>query len=235
MAAKWGRGNLTEKFYTGSSKSNPWVKDLLWKLYIQNEGKLLRIPGNEHIDSLPAHMQSVAFAGINGRQMLREADATLVAKEHYALERSASEGSFQGGYASARSSAPRTYRSSAPVPQSDYYGEGSARVTARSRNSSRETERQDAAARRLKLVQKMLAQEQATRKGYERELQSEKAARARAEREMKQLKGGVSQNLNASRNAREKNEAKLKAYQEIMGTLVNALDKNEKTKSRRRK
>jgi hypothetical protein len=57
-----------DKFYTGSSKSNPWVKDLLWKLYIENEGKAQNLPERDQIDSLPAHMQSVAYAGVVGAE-----------------------------------------------------------------------------------------------------------------------------------------------------------------------
>ena len=47
----WGRSDLKEKFYSGSSQSNPWVRDLLWKKVIVREK--LNIPLVESVMGAP--------------------------------------------------------------------------------------------------------------------------------------------------------------------------------------
>jgi hypothetical protein len=41
MAVSWNAGNTDFKFYQGSSSSNAWTRDLLWKRSIADEAKLL--------------------------------------------------------------------------------------------------------------------------------------------------------------------------------------------------
>jgi hypothetical protein len=41
MAYSWGAGNTDTKFYEGSSSSNAWTRDLLWKRSIADEAKLM--------------------------------------------------------------------------------------------------------------------------------------------------------------------------------------------------
>jgi hypothetical protein len=41
MATSWGSGNTDFKFYQGSSSSNAWTRDLLWKRAISDEAKLM--------------------------------------------------------------------------------------------------------------------------------------------------------------------------------------------------
>ena len=56
--AKWKDG---PKFYAGSSKSNPWVQDLLWIKYIEQESGVYKINHNE----VPLHMKSTEQARLD--------------------------------------------------------------------------------------------------------------------------------------------------------------------------
>ena len=50
-----------DKFWKGSSHHNPWVRDLLWRMAVNRECKMLRLPHNETDPmGLPTHMQPTA-------------------------------------------------------------------------------------------------------------------------------------------------------------------------------
>ena len=117
------------------------------------------------------------------------------------------------------------------------------RTTARqsARQTARQTERDGAATRRLQIVQKMLDSEQQMRKGYEQSLKKEQTARRRCawssyttficnttlcslESELQQMRSetarGVLQGMTRDQRAQARTEMKLKAYQDIVGNLV---------------
>ena len=59
MAVSWGAGNTDFKFYTGSSQSNAWTRDLLWKKYIKDEAKIRGYaPGSKAAKAQAAMMAS---------------------------------------------------------------------------------------------------------------------------------------------------------------------------------
>jgi hypothetical protein len=65
----WGRSDMKEKFYSGSSQSNPWVRDLLWKRVIKEEKDKLDIqPLSNPVDSVPPHMRSVHAAQLKAER-----------------------------------------------------------------------------------------------------------------------------------------------------------------------
>ena len=67
----WGRSDLKEKFYSGSSQSNPWVRDLLWKKVIVEEKKKLNIPLVESVMGAPPFMRSVTMANMKAERELQ--------------------------------------------------------------------------------------------------------------------------------------------------------------------
>lgn len=61
---KWGSG---PKVYKGSKRDTPWNKDLLWKLYVEQEARKMNMPlrKDEHDDNVEAYppiMKSLACA-----------------------------------------------------------------------------------------------------------------------------------------------------------------------------
>ena len=69
----WGRSDMKEKFYSGSSQSNPWVRDLLWKRVIVEEKKKLNIPLVESVMGAPPFMRSVTMATMKAERELQRA------------------------------------------------------------------------------------------------------------------------------------------------------------------
>ena len=60
---------MKEKFYSGSSQSNPWVRDLLWKRVIKEEKDKLDIqPLSNPVESVPPHMRSVHAATLKAER-----------------------------------------------------------------------------------------------------------------------------------------------------------------------
>ena len=65
----WGRSDLREKFYSGSSQSNPWVRDLLWKRVIVEEKKLQGHDADPNpMAKIPPHMRSVHEATMKAQR-----------------------------------------------------------------------------------------------------------------------------------------------------------------------
>mmetsp|Transcript_28208 Transcript_28208/g.66748 ORF Transcript_28208/g.66748 Transcript_28208/m.66748 type:complete len:303 (-) Transcript_28208:123-1031(-) len=61
---KWGSG---PKYYKGSERDTPWNKDLLWKLYVEQEARKMKIPlrideHDKRLEAQPPYMRSLAAA-----------------------------------------------------------------------------------------------------------------------------------------------------------------------------
>ena len=86
---------MKEKFYSGSSQSNPWVRDLLWKRVIVEEKKKLNIPLVESVMGAPPFMRSVTMATMKAeRDLQRRRKAQLDAER--AVEEQVARGVAQG-------------------------------------------------------------------------------------------------------------------------------------------
>jgi septal ring factor EnvC (AmiA/AmiB activator) len=98
------------------------------------------------------------------------------------------------------------------------------------RSTARQTEREAATARKLALVQSMLANEQRMRKSAEKILVKERNETARLKAQLGQSARGTSRGT-ARSTARGTGRGmdpnvKLRAYQDIMSSLVQALDRS---------
>eukprot|EP00941_MAST-03F_sp_MAST-3F-sp1_P006368 g6368.t1 len=49
MAISWGKAKNNPKFYKGSRKSDPYCQDLLWKLHVEQESRILGVDNNKGV------------------------------------------------------------------------------------------------------------------------------------------------------------------------------------------
>jgi len=70
---KWGSG---PKVYKGSKRDTPWNKDLLWKLYVEQEARKMNLPlrkdeHDDNVEAYPPYMKSLACATHNNAEPLK--------------------------------------------------------------------------------------------------------------------------------------------------------------------
>ena len=121
----WGRSDMKEKFYSGSSQSNPWVRDLLWKKVIVEEKKKLNIPLVESVMGAPPFMRSVAMATMKAERDLAlrrkaQLDAERAVENEVARNVGRIEDSLSSRGSSRKSRRPDTARSGFKLPASHH-------------------------------------------------------------------------------------------------------------------
>lgn len=233
----WGRSDLTEKFYSGSSQSNPWVRDLLWKHNIVTEKKRLNLPANPMEDT-PPHMRSTTVANLKAQKRLDRQKKERLRQER-ALEmrvralqnetgghkRPATAASYIGsarsGMLSSRSR--RSATSQKELPPLDL-NRVRGNMTNRSRTSQQSraslrsvgSYQSDASLARLATV--LERQNQQLRKG----LEEQERNRLLLEHKLKKMEQRI-ERMNGSARSSSAAEKQLKAYKTIMSKLTQTL------------
>lgn len=223
---KWGTG---PKIYKGSKSDTDWNKDLLWKLYVQQEAHKhkvkIRMPeqhGKDAVESMPPIMMSLEAAKMKGVDNVKfydpyqsnpmKSDHTDERAPHHkhppgvydrTVLRSGQPNNGRDGFlrASGRASSSRGSLRSA----------GGRALTSPESARSRVSQRpgSDVSSRtlqRLNQLEKMVMQEQQARRSLAAELQRERDARQQAERKLMSVTGG-----------------KVQAYEKVFERLQTAL------------
>lgn len=239
---KWGTG---PKFYKGSKHDTYWNKDLLWKLYVQQEsrkhGVAIRTDENkDNLEVIPPFMKSLEAARQKGARVPFHdpyRDDLFKTNTKSARARPVIDRTRAGGGLNLETNRSRVRSSRGPaVPQSGHsgHGHGGARPSSATLRSAGagissptgRTQMTGRTAARLENLERMIMQEGARRRQLEGELARERQARQRTEQEMMSLR----QTMN--RGGGSVSQGKLQAYDQIMTGLVTAL-KNKKGQARR--
>jgi hypothetical protein len=121
----WGRSDMKEKFYSGSSQSNPWVRDLLWKAYIVKQKKDSNMNNSSPMDEVPPHMRSAHAAFLQAERKQKEQQRLQKIAEKKLEKQVAMAVAMENGPATARSRMiSARLRPSSSYSSSSYGGDG---------------------------------------------------------------------------------------------------------------